>query len=82
MLPTALTNRFVGAADNTSRLYKCMICSHALVGAAGQTAPTNHLEPPLQKVYVVVVGFILFGLDFNFDLILKTSVGFHRARLT
>ena len=31
-----------------------MICSHALVGAAGQTAPTNHLEPPLQKVYVVV----------------------------
>ena len=32
-----------------------MICSHALVGAAGQTAPTNHLEPPQQKVYVVVV---------------------------
>ena len=32
-----------------------MICSHALVGAAGQTTPINHLEPPLQKVYVVVV---------------------------
>ena len=63
----ASTNRFVGAADNTSRLYKsicrgglgtapykCMICRDSWVGAAGQTAPTNGYEPPL-KIYSVVV---------------------------
>jgi hypothetical protein len=30
--------------------YKSTICSNGLVGAAGQTAPTNHLEPPLQII--------------------------------
>ena len=33
-----------------------MICKDVLVGAAGQTAPTNGLEPPLQIISVVVVG--------------------------
>ena len=31
-----------------------MICRDGLVGVAGQTAPTNGLEPPLQTLYVVV----------------------------
>ena len=62
MLPATPTNRFVGAADNTSRPYKSgnhpyksAICSHSLVGVAGQTAPTNAHEPPLEMIYVVVI---------------------------
>ena len=31
-----------------------MIYRDSLVGAAGQAAPTNGLQPPLQNVYVVV----------------------------
>ena len=31
-----------------------MICRDGLVGTAGQTAPTNGLEPPLQMIFVVV----------------------------
>ena len=31
-----------------------MIYRDDMVGTVSQTAPTNHLEPPLQKVYVVV----------------------------
>ena len=54
MLPTALTNRFVGAADNTSRPYKYMICRDGCLGAAGQTAPTNGLQPPLKTLFDVV----------------------------
>ena len=33
-----------------------MINRDGMVGAASQTAPTNLLEPPLQKVYLVVFG--------------------------
>jgi len=52
---TSPINRFVGAADNTSRSYKSTICSHSFIGAAGKTAPTNGYQPPLKKVFYVVI---------------------------
>ena len=41
-----LQMRFVGAAGQLP--YKSAICSDPSVGAAGETAPTNAHEPPLQ----------------------------------
>ena len=62
----ALTNRFVGATDNTSRLYKSickgglgtapckyMICRDGMVGTAGQATSINHRQPSLRMLIVV-----------------------------
>jgi len=37
-----------------NRPYKYMICRDPCVGAAGQTAPTNGLQPPLKTFFDVV----------------------------
>ena len=50
----APTNRFVGAADNTSRPYKSAICSQLFIGTAGKTAPTEGYQPSLKKIFYVV----------------------------
>jgi hypothetical protein len=38
-----------------NRSYISAICRSGLVGTVGQTVPINHLEPYLQKLYIVVI---------------------------
>lgn len=39
-----------------NRPYKSVTSSNGLIGTANQTAPANHLNPPLQNLYVVGVS--------------------------
>jgi len=52
----APTNQFVRAAGNKSRPYKYMIYRDPCVEAAGQTAPTNGLQPHLKMLFDIVPG--------------------------